>query len=433
MAQPAAKRQRTPSGYKQQALWRAADEAADGSGSSSAESALANLLISKWAWGEMSTPLIQQIAQAASRDGLRHPSIQVIAKLGTSGRHPNHMHKELLNKLTPTPIADTLSQFEVTFDNEKLTQHVLWPHELKHYDIFEKNILGGTRDNVGKFWNSVARQSQYKNHPIRKRANHRERCIPVALHGDGVTFSGVSRTWSKSIDAYSWSSCLSVATGIDHNFLIYLFLWAFGSNGFSKKAWQQWSKKLAWSFYWMMVGKWPTRGEDDKPITINRRGNPPGSDLAGGYYAALWLIRGDLEHMYKAYNLAYYGSGSPCCCCDCNSSDRPWTDGRLKQAAWMKTIWTNATFAARHPEVNHLLKMPGVGIEAFRPDYMHTLHLGVYQYVFGSVLILLTHFIMPRSRDKNLNAVWDAIKEYYKVVEPTNGNRNANFKTCSWA
>ena len=77
--------------------------------------------------------------------------------------------------------------------------------------------------------------------------------------------------------------------------------------------------------------------------------------------------------------------------------------------------------------------MPGVGIEAFCPDYMHTLHLGVYQYVFGSVLILLTHFIMPRPRHKNLNAVWDAIKEYYKVVEPTNGNRNANFKTCSLA
>ena len=63
-----------------------------------------------------------------------------------------------------------------------------------------------------------------------------------------------------------------------------------------------------------------------------------------------------------------------------------------------------------------IFKLPWVGIEAFCPDYMHTLHLGVYQYVFGTVLVLLTSYVMPNSVDRNLTVVWEAIQEYYKVI-----------------
>ena len=195
---PPAKRLKVPGGYKQHAQWYG-DPTLGSSGSSSAGSALARLLVSKWSWGHMSTPLIQEIAAAAVQDGLRHPVVEVIAKLGSSGRHPNHMHQDLLRKLHPSHISTSLSQFQVEYQNQRLSQHVLWPHELfatlyhKHHDVFMSNIIGGDKGNPNKFWGAVKNQGRYKNHPITEKANHLDFDNPIALHGDGVTFWGVSK------------------------------------------------------------------------------------------------------------------------------------------------------------------------------------------------------------------------------------------------
>jgi hypothetical protein len=47
-------------------------------------------------------------------------------------------------------------------------------------------------------------------------------------------------------------------------------------------------------------------------------------------------------------------------------------------------------------------------------DAMHVLHLGCYQYVFGSCLALLTHHHMPAAPEQNLEVIWGHIKQYYK-------------------
>ena len=123
----------------------------------------------------------------------------------------------------------------------------------------------------------------------------------------------------------------------------------------------------------------------------------------------------NLEHMAQAFGLPYSTSAQPCACCKANSSDIPWTDGRLGEAAWVATIWNNTDWSAAHPNAHPILKLPGLGIQSFLPDLMHTLYLGAYQYVFGSVLKLLTHHILGDTPEANLATVWEDIVAYYKV------------------
>ncbi len=44
---------------------------------------------------------------------------------------------------------------------------------------------------------------------------------------------------------------------------------------------------------------------------------------------------------------------------------------------------------------------------------MHVLHLGAYQYTFGSILMYLTHHVMPENPEANLAKVWAVLKRSY--------------------
>ena len=346
--QDAPPQQLPPGGYRQKVAW--AQKAGE-----HGPSALAELLIHKWSWGEMSAPLLQQISAAAMQDGLPHLELQKLASLGSNGKFPNNMHHELTLKLQASPVAEAMSTMSVHFkkDGEGSVESkisLLLPHELfammhqKHPQQFIQKFCGGGYDQINKFWDDMVAHPSYAAHPLAMRTDHKQKCIPLALHGDGVPIAGVGKSWSKSVDAYSFCSLLSRGTTLSCNFLICLVYWKLLLEDASKNAYTQMSKKLAWSFYWLFVGKWPTRDEDnnvlDKATPAGRLG---GTSLAGGFYGVLWIIKGDLKHVAKAYGFPYPTASSPCACCQANSSDKTWTDGRLASAEWVKTTWTNAS------------------------------------------------------------------------------------------
>lgn len=161
--------------------------------------------------------------------------------------------------------------------------------------------------------------------------------------------------------------------------------------------------------YWLFLGVWPTRDENNNPIVNGKTGH-----LADGFFGVLWGIRGDLDHLFKFFGFPSTGSLQPCGLCLANKSDIPWTDHK-PTAKWMSTIWTNTTHAAAHPNRHGIFKLPGVGVTNVIPDIMHVFHLGAYQYFHGSVLKLLTHNTMGGTIEENLANVWDQIEHYYKV------------------
>ena len=127
----------------------------------------------------------------------------------------------------------------------------------------------------------------------------------------------------------------------------------------------------------------------------------------------LWLLFGDLEEIAKAWSLNNSGSVCPCALCRCNQSTIPWTDGRAG-ALWRPTIWNPLSWFAARLNRRILFTLPGVTVLCVTPDMLHILHLGCYQYIFGSVLMFLTHHVMEGTPENNLRQVWNIIQSFSK-------------------
>jgi hypothetical protein len=207
---------------------------------------------------------------------------------------------------------------------------------------------------------------------------------------------------------------LGVGNTLMTNFLIYAIFMKLVIKAADKDVFATFSKMLYWSLYWLYEGVWPLRD-----VNGNKLGGKAGRPLADGYFAVLWGIRGDLDHMAKCFGFPYHNNLQPCACCQANNSTLPWTDFHPERASWIPTVWNNkdwwASHAARHP----LFRLPGVGILAFIPDVMHCMHLGIFQYTYGSVLEFMTTHMLGGEASDNLMTVWISIKKYYKdAVQP---------------
>ena len=296
-----------------------------------------------------------------------------------------------------------------------LLPHELFAHIYKHHPgAFLERLLDGDVGNPGKFWESMRAppaHPAWKTHPMKSTPQVWARCVPIALHGDGVPVAGVGRAWSKSIDIYNWSSLLSSGATKSHTFLIFGQYSKLNVHLERHDAFRVLCERLRWSFDCLQRGLWPTHDWAGRRIDDARAGTP----LAEGWCAALWLVKGDLEWMVSKFDFESYNSRKPCALCDCNTGDRPWTDGRTT-AAWRQTTWvSNAAWWAARPGRNAIFRIAGVGVLSFFPDLMHCAHLGVYQRLFGGVLKMLTHRMLPDSPAKNLAEVWAAITAAYQA------------------
>lgn len=405
-------------GHVQRAKW-----ASDGGSSGAARSSLAEYLLERWSWGLMPAAEVQRVAHRAVQDGLAQHQIVRLSSIGTSGVHPNRCHHDLSALLGDEHISNALWRLNVAYKVPgffgrilNLDHHVLLPHQVfaeihnNFPSSFCNHILGGTTANIEKFWSDVAGHPGLAGHPIHT-LRDKSKVVPIALHGDGLAVSGCGRSWAKSVDVYSWSSMLASGETAATNYMIYLMYPNLITNESLAAFW----KVLCWSLYWLFVGKWPTRDPDGHAWPAGSdNARKAGQPLAGGYRATLFCLRADLEHLSKAFGLQHSGSAQPCCLCKANMSTLPWTD-HTRGALWRGSICNNTTWLAEHPDAHRLFTaVPGFGITMFVPDVMHTFHLGVYQYVFGSILKYLTWYHMPGTRDENLASVWGMIKDGYQ-------------------
>ena len=431
--QPAPKRfQGAPGGHAQKRKW-----AAETSDSPNVQSELVSLLLKKWAWGQATAPFIQQVCECAVKDGLVHPKVRELASMGSHGMYPNNCHAELTRKLPTSPMMSALSTISLSFKKSAMCishgQHaILLPHQVfaciweHHREEFVRRLCGGDYNNIKKFWKGMRTHPAYGDHPVASRPDRDTHCIPISMHGDGVAVSGISRAWAKSVDAYSWNSLLSQGSTTDMNFLIFIYYPKLVIEHEAMNAHALFFKKLAWSLYWLLLGRWPLRDENNRAYTAaDPEYQKAGRPLASGFYGCLWTLRADLEHMFKQFGFpaACGSSTNPCGLCECNKSDKPWTDGRA-EAAWRITVHSNQSWKASHPAANPIFQLPGVGILCFMPDAMHTLHLGCYQWFLGSVIKYLVDFAMPESKEANLDTLVKHIKGYYK-------EHGATITTCN--
>ena len=398
---------------------------ADDEPSGMPQSELATLLVREWAWGNISTPMVQKVAAAAHADGCKHKDVEPLASLGTWGMYPNNTHRDLLYKLqapiAPPALADIKMWLKLPFmQSAEVKQKFLMPHalfaQIYEYDqnLFEQVFMGGDKMKVVKFWDEISTTRRYTDCNIKTRPDHTTRCIPLGLHGDGVTVTGVGRSWGKQADVYSWTSLLTQGAAKATNFLI----WACYTQNISlidgKETMDEFWDTLVWSLKALERGQWPSHDKNGTKIAGGRTG-----PLAGGYYATMWTLQGDLDYFAKNLHLENCNSHTPCMLCEANTTDTPWTAVNPDSAEWMTALWSSDDWGPAHVSVPPIFDLPDVGLHAICPDWMHCKHLGVDQYLFGSVLMLLTHQvggsrILDGEPAANLAKIW-------KDIQPTNG------------
>ena len=200
------------------------------------QSALAQFLIMQWAWGYMSPQDVQRISHLAREDimrltGSNHtlPDIDILASIGTDGRYPRNMNRDLqakygVNRLskpltTQMPMMTLSQEFVAAADQNIFLPHVLFSDLYNHYPNAWRDRICPSMEKLNEFWSEMEGCPQLRDHPITQLENYQSRAIPLSIHGDGVPVTGVGKTWGKSIDAFSWCSLLGVGLTIECNFL----------------------------------------------------------------------------------------------------------------------------------------------------------------------------------------------------------------------
>ena len=396
-----------------------------------AQSQLASELLSLWAWGHMSAPVVQQLAHAAFADGLQHPQIENLAKIGSRGKYPGNMQRDMA--LITGDFAKALQgcSTRIPIRLKKLGKNVteevpidfLLPHKLfaamyqEFPTAFEASLCGGQSGNIAKFWDQMRHHPFVLARPELQARPDLHKTIPLALHGDGVSYMQSGRAGGKSLEVLSWSSLLTQGPTKVTNFLMFALVKNVVKNyGFLNLTWPKVWRILCWSLQTLASGLWPNKDWDDHEFDEESEDYAKrGTLLAGGFCGVLFVLRSDLDFLANHFHLNHSSSNRPCALCqaDREMQSRPWTDCR-ETARWRETIWSAADWAAANPTCHPLLRMPGAGLDLVCPDLMHLKHLGTDQFLLGSALTWIIKHYLKGTIAENLSAVWEFVQSWYK-------------------
>ena len=235
---------------------------------------------------------------------------------------------------------------------------VLWPHEIFaalwkfHPGAFAHYILGGDPKNIREFWKVMPPREG-----MRDRADWAIKCIPIALHGDGVSITNIRGVASKTIDCISWSSVLGKGkTRLTTFFVFFAFTHLTKKTGIAT-TWGSFWAKLCKSLRALWLGLWPAETMEGK--AEEKAGQP----LAAGFWGVVYVNRGDLEWMASHFRFARGTSRHPCSLCKCTNIGRgqdlfPWTDSNYPPS-WMPTCLTDEVREALRNETLDLRSESG--------------------------------------------------------------------------
>ena len=140
-----------------------------------------------------------------------------LSSLGASGTSPQNAHRDLLatlgrqNQITmevELPFASNNRLGHEYLQQSLLLPHSMFAHLYANYpEVFRSFVLGG-KQNTEEFWAAIEGSDHYNDHWV-KDFEDRGHVIPLGLHGDGVPVVGRGKSWSKSLEIYSWSSLMS--------------------------------------------------------------------------------------------------------------------------------------------------------------------------------------------------------------------------------
>lgn len=371
---------------------------------------------------------MQKIAMGAVQDGLEHHEVKKLASLGSTGVNPQNCQRDLLQWLKtsmaelPEPLAMELpvqNCREEVPEVKQLQVPYLPLHRMLRFmcqntpAVFEERVTGGTGE-LRQFWDTVSSSNDPRwklwGPILQKRANWKDRCVPLALHGDGVpVFKG------KSMNVLSANSLLGRGSTLDIKVMMCCY-WSHlrhKSQTAEMDTEQAMWKYIMWDLNATFSGVFP--GTD--PLGNQWQQGSQAHELAfqplmNGYWGIPWLLKGDLEYMALYMGLNHYSSLKPCFLCKADKAALNFAN-LGPEAPWRNTAWKAAEWREAHPDCHPLFRFLGCSVHTVHCDILHTVSLGVAQQVAGNVLFYMIWHIFQGPFKRRLQKVWVEIEDFY--------------------
>lgn len=419
------------------------------------DSLTAHSLVKEWSIGRISAVRVQKCASDAWTDikavlrkknlseDLGPKSLKALAGLGKNGQYKGNINAELKTWLGesdfPPPHTESIwmkvcKPRKHTRPVQKVLFPIVLPHILfaflfaSHPAAFHELFIGDmdSENPVGMFWDYVfkSKDPRLDNHPLKDRPGWQTRALPLSIHGDAVPCVGIGKAGTSSFDAYSWQGILAkkASTMRVKQFIFGIFekcKCKFSEDGVDTM--DSIFHVVVWSLWFLYLGIWPTCDAWGKPWQAHQLSELAlaGTQLAGGYFGVLWIIKGDLDHLAKNLHLPHYGSAEPCALCPARSTgdeEMSFTNFR-KNAAWKTMLYNANIWRLLNTNPHQLFAMVFLSCLNVEPDELHVVHLGTSMYFLGSVLFCLCFRVLRGNPVANMARVWQMITEAYKECQ----------------
>lgn len=386
------------------------------------KSVFARGLLLEWGWGDLSGPAVRRLAGQAVADGLSNRLVKSIAALGSEGRCPGNIERDLFRKFAAKFNPDRLAQPLVG----PIIKCFLPPHELfgaiaREFPAEFAVRLGARRDRLAEFW-QMFRQSirgrEYFdfNAELRNRSEEElSRLVPVVLHCDAGPY-----TKKKSCYVLSWGSLLGVGSEQESTYLIASWIDKKQNAQDEEALWPCLAQSLAaMSSFRYPLGN--LDGTDFEPGTWRDRAKgtllAPAADGVG-FGAVLLGLKADLEWYTNSMGWQGYNSAFPCGLCRADRLGVPWHDPR-ETALWRTTVFNLIDYRDKytapgcHP-VNHFVGVSGYTV------FLDLLHICDYRGITSLVIAnTLWGIVQDReiahTQEQSLAILNAEVAEFYSV------------------
>lgn len=415
--------------------------------------------IQEWAWGHMSAPEVQHAASLAYTDqiqllrSLNMPEsaasdvLRDLSRIGNNGVYANNTHRDLQAMLGEPSMPKAFhASIPVKILKPRrgqtpymhMNMSFLLPHEYFHYlyskrpTVFKDIMLGGSRDNLHKFWSESERRNDPRYAQLHLCEATREhdwqhKSVPLSLHGDKVPVLGIGKAGTRSLDVTSMQSLLAVAGS---SLRVKMPICAVFDHNKVDTTDEEMGKVILWSLRALEKGKWPTHDHHDVMYDpTSAEGILAGQDLAAGFKCILYIQKSDLDHLAKPLGLRHYSANMPCdlCPCDKAADASLWPSNFFDGSAWTHASYTADEWRALYDEAPswpfRLGHMTQLNVE---PEELHVIWLGTAQWTAGSVLWMLVFRLMPHAASENMALLWAQICSAYRDLDISVQYNNLN-------
>ena len=358
---------------------------------------------------------VQDEALGAVEDGLDRQHLSQLAALGSHGRHPQNIERDLHRQqqklhlvpvyLVEIPYRDCLGKVRTT------EAAMILPHEwfgammTANMDYMLK-LLGGRPSEAQQWWDLAeeGRPQWWSSHPMRRKIlDNKSLYIPIRLWGDDAP---LGKKCKRSVHAVAWTGCFGSGDANSRHFLIF----AAEAKKLTTEAEDKLWTVITWSMHHAAMGRYPSCDPNGAEWTCPRR-----RELAGklfspqGHSAVVCQVGGDWKYLNQLCRTPWtQHTEQTCRFYQCHKSaglmnyadprdNAPWVNTMRDPTEYLSLVTRGFTIVP--PPVTAFM---GFCTDMMVDDAMHDDLLGIRLNLCASTLVWLAgeKFWVPHARDK---------------------------------